>query len=61
MSVVQVPVPLWQVKTPWQKLVKRGLYTLACRSVMREIVAARAIDVVVLYNLPQWALLQKGS
>jgi len=34
-SVVQVPVPLWQVKTPWQKLVKRGLYTLACRSVMR--------------------------
>ena len=60
MSVVQVPVPLWQVKTPWQKLVKRGLYTLACRNVMREIMAARAIDVVVLYNLPQWVLLQKG-
>jgi glycosyltransferase involved in cell wall biosynthesis len=60
MSVIQVPVPLWQVKTPWQKLVKRGLYTLACRSVMRKIMAARAIDVVILYNLPQWVLLQKG-
>ena len=61
MSVIQVPVPLWQVKTPWKKLVKRGLYTLACRSVMRAIMAAHPIDVVVLYNLPQWALLQKGS
>ncbi len=60
MSVVQVPVPLWRVKTPWQKLVKRGLYTLACRSMMREVMSAHAIDVVVLYNLPQWALLQKG-
>jgi glycosyltransferase involved in cell wall biosynthesis len=60
MSVVQVPVPLWQVKTPWQKLVKRGLCTLACRSVMREIMAARPIDVVILYNLPQWVLLRKG-
>jgi len=60
MSVVQVPVPLWQVKTPWQKLVKRGLYTLACRRVMRETMVAHTIDVVVLYNLPQWVLLQKG-
>lgn len=60
MSVIQVPVPLWQVKTPWQKLVKRGLYTLACRRVMREIMATHAVDVVVLYNLPQWILLQKG-
>jgi glycosyltransferase involved in cell wall biosynthesis len=60
MSVVQVPVPLWQVTTPWQKLVKRGLYTLACRSVMREIMTARPIDVMILYNLPQWVLLRKG-
>jgi len=61
MSVIQVPVPLWRVKTPWQKLVKRGLYTLACWSVMRDILAARTIDVVILYNLPQWILLRKGS
>ena len=60
MSVLQVPVPLWQVKTPWQKLVKRGLYTLACRSVMRKIMATQPIDVVILYNLPQWVLLRKG-
>ena len=60
MSVIQVPVPLWQVKTPRQKLIKRGLYTLACHRVMREIMAAHAIDVVLLYNLPQWVLLQKG-
>jgi glycosyltransferase involved in cell wall biosynthesis len=60
MSVIQVPVPLWRVKTPWQKVVRRGLYTLACRSVMREIMATRAVDVVLLYNLPQWTLLWKG-
>jgi glycosyltransferase involved in cell wall biosynthesis len=60
MSVIQVPVPLWQIKTPWQKLVKRGLYTLACRSVMREILATYAIDIVLLYSLPQWLLLHKG-
>ena len=60
MSVVQVPVPLWRVKTPWQKVVRRGLYTLACRGAMREIMATRAVDVVLLYHLPQWVLPRKG-
>lgn len=61
MSLVQVPVPLWRVHTPLQKLVKRALYTLACRSVMRSILAAGEVDVLLLYNLPQRALLQNGS
>lgn len=61
LSLVQVPVPLWKVKTPFHKLVKRALYSLACRSVMRSILAARSIDVLMLYNLPQRALLQRGS
>jgi glycosyltransferase involved in cell wall biosynthesis len=60
MSVIQVPVPLWRVKTPWHKLAKRALYTLACVRVMRKLVTAHPIDVVLLYNLPQWVLLRKG-
>jgi glycosyltransferase involved in cell wall biosynthesis len=60
MSVIQVPVPLWRVKTPWPKLVKRALYTLACVRVMRKLVVTQPIDVVLLYNLPQWVLLRRG-
>lgn len=60
LSLVQVPVPLWRVKTPLQKLVKRALYSLACRSVMRSILDAGDVDVLMFYNLPQRALLQKG-
>lgn len=60
LSVMQVPVPLWKIKAPWHKLVKRALYTLACRKVMARLMATHAIDVVVLYNLPQWILLRPG-
>lgn len=60
LSLVQVPVPLWRVKTPLNKLARRAFYTLACRSVMRSLLRAREIDVVLLYNLPQRVLLQPG-
>jgi glycosyltransferase involved in cell wall biosynthesis len=60
MSLRQVSVPLWRVKTPLQKLVKRALYSLACRSVMRSILDSDGVDAVVLYNLPQRALLRQG-
>src|SRR5262245_13393568 len=60
LSLMQVPVPLWRVKTPLHKLVKRALYSLACRSVMRPILDAGDVDVLMLYNLPQRVLLRKG-
>lgn len=60
LSFRQVPVPLWRVKTPLHKLAKRALYSLACRSVMRTILDSRGADVVLLYNLPQRALLRQG-
>jgi glycosyltransferase involved in cell wall biosynthesis len=61
MSLIQVPVPLWRFRTPLNKLAKRALYTLACRSAMRAALDAHAVDVVLLYNLPQWTLLRQGS
>src|SRR5262245_11139563 len=56
LSLIQVPVPCWQVKTPWQKLVKRALYTLSCRGVIRKLLTSSLIDTVLLYNIPQWTL-----
>jgi glycosyltransferase involved in cell wall biosynthesis len=58
LSEVAVSPGLWQRRFPLEKLVKKGLYTLACREPVQEIVRRQHIDVLLVYNLPQHVLLQ---
>ena len=55
-SEVAVTPRLWGRPLPLEKLSKKGLYTLACRGPVRQIVARERIDVLLVYNLPQHAL-----
>jgi uncharacterized protein YbaR (Trm112 family) len=55
---VAVRPSLWQRRFPMEKLVKKGLYTFVCRNQVRRIVERRAIDVLLIYNLPQHLLLR---
>ena len=59
LAIQEVPVwpALWPRRFPLEKLVKKGLYTLACRGRVREIILQHAIDVLLIYNLPQHLLL----
>ncbi len=56
MTVHEVPVPLWNVSFPLEKLVKKGLVTLATRRFVGEMVQRHQIDVLLLYNFPQLVL-----
>ena len=57
-SEVAVTPRLWGRRLPLEKLSKKGLYTLACRGPVRQIVARERIDVLLVYNLPQHALVR---
>ncbi len=56
LSEVAVSPGLWRRRFPLEKLVKKGLYTLACREPVREIIRQQHIDVLLTYNLPQHVL-----
>jgi glycosyltransferase involved in cell wall biosynthesis len=56
MVVREVPVPLWRVGLPLEKLAKKGLVTLATRRFVRQVIDEHQIDVLLLYNFPQLAL-----
>ncbi|MBL8524573.1 MAG: glycosyltransferase [Betaproteobacteria bacterium] len=45
---------LWQRHMPLDKLFKKAYYSLAARGHAKRLIAAHAIDVVLLYNIPQY-------
>jgi glycosyltransferase involved in cell wall biosynthesis len=55
-SEVAVSPRLWGRRLPVEKLAKKGLYTLACRGPVRQIIDRERIDVLLVYNLPQHIL-----
>ncbi len=55
---VTVPPALWQHSFPLDKLVKKGIYTLACHAPLGEIIRKQQIDALLIYNLPQAILLR---
>jgi glycosyltransferase involved in cell wall biosynthesis len=61
LSEVAVSPGLWQRRFPLEKLMKKGLYTLACREPVREIIRQQRIDALLIYNLPQHILLHHAS
>jgi glycosyltransferase involved in cell wall biosynthesis len=60
LRIEEVPVwpSLWRRRFPLEKLVKKGLYTVACRHQVAMMIEHHAIDVMLIYNLPQHLLLQ---
>ena len=58
--VEEVPVwpPFWNTRFPFDKIVKKGAYSLAANRRARRVASRRAADVFLLYNLTQETLLQ---
>jgi glycosyltransferase involved in cell wall biosynthesis len=58
MFLHDVPVPqwLWNLKLPMGKLFRKGVVTVAHASAVPEFVARYRIDVVILYNIPQYLI-----
>jgi glycosyltransferase involved in cell wall biosynthesis len=50
---VPVPAALWQARYPLDKLVKKGLVTLATRVALGAVARQQGVDVLLLYNVPQ--------
>ncbi|MBN1348676.1 glycosyltransferase family 4 protein [candidate division KSB1 bacterium] len=48
---------LWKMKFPLNKLVKKGYYSLASTSQVQRFIREHQIDVMLLYNIPQYPLL----
>ncbi|MBN1560534.1 glycosyltransferase [candidate division KSB1 bacterium] len=51
----------WQHKYPFHKLMKKGLYSLACVSTVKRMIRDLNIDVLLLYNLSQYPILRATS
>lgn len=49
---------LWNLDFPFNKLIKKGYYALACKNQVRQLIKKYHIDVLFLYNLPHYPLLQ---
>lgn len=56
MEVEELAVPLWRLRLPVGKLVKKGLAALAARRRVSQLIGERQVDVLLLYNVPQVAL-----
>ncbi|HLH23993.1 MAG TPA: glycosyltransferase [Chloroflexota bacterium] len=57
--LLDVPVlqPLWQPRYPLDKLAKKGLVSVATRLAVGAVARQQAVDVLLLYNVPQVVLL----
>lgn len=55
---VRIPDWIWTRRMPLDKLFKKGLYSLYSIRAARELVRKEGIDVVVLYNIPQYPYLR---
>jgi glycosyltransferase involved in cell wall biosynthesis len=53
---LHVPAALWRPTWPLDKLAKKGLVTLAAWRTVRALARRRAVDVLLLYNVPQLVL-----
>jgi glycosyltransferase involved in cell wall biosynthesis len=49
---------IWQTHFPLNKLIKKGYYSLAVVSEIRKFIREHQIDVMLLYNIPQYPLLR---
>lgn len=56
MIVQEMQIPLWRHRMPLDKLAKKGLVTLASRAVLPDVAREHDIDVLLLYNFPQYVL-----
>lgn len=54
---VSVPLWLWRRRFPLDKLMKKGLYSLCSVQAARAIVRQEHIDLILLYNIPQYPFL----
>ena len=61
MVVHEIRVPLWEIRLPLEKLAKKGLATLATKHVLQDFIKEHAIDVLLLYNFPQYVLARGTS
>jgi len=52
---------IWQTQWPLNKLVKKGYYSLAIVPKIRQFIQQYQIDVMLLYNIPQYPLLNVGN
>ena len=61
LHLIEVPVnkKIWNLKLPFNKLIKKGYYSLKCEKIVCEMIKEYGIDAVLLYNIPQYRLLKK--
>lgn len=54
---VKLNPAIWNYRFPLNKLIKKGYYTLASRKKIKEAIKEFDIDVLFLYNIPQYPLM----
>jgi len=59
--VQEIRMPFWEMRLPLDKLVRKGLITLATKPVLGDFIQRNAIDVLLLYNFPQYVLARGTS
>lgn len=53
---VDVPRWLWNTKVPFDKLWKKGIYSLWCGKKVKCLIEELSIDLLLVYNIPQYFL-----
>lgn len=58
-TLIDMPVnkTVWNLKLPFNKLIKKGYYSIISGKKIREIIRDYDIDVLFLYNIPQYKLM----
>lgn len=61
LHLIEVPVNkhIWNLRLPFNKLLKKGYYSLKCEKIVFKLLKEYEIDAVLLYNIPQYMLLKK--
>ncbi len=56
----EVPVSknLWDREIPFEKLIKKGYYSLVSKKIIKKYIEEKNIDVLLLYNIPQYPFLK---
>lgn len=49
---------IWNINLPFSKLLKKGYYSICCKNVIDRLVVEYDIDILFLYNIPQYFLLK---
>lgn len=48
---------IWKLNFPFNKLIKKGYYSLICARQTEELIRKYQIDVLLVYNIPQYSLM----